>query len=419
MRSCVLVSTLVACTFAFTSRALAQSWSAGRTYPALFEIVALDAVGGDTLWPYAQEDVAADGAQTLEPDEAAVDLRSVYADARATRLWLRAYVASKTAPGGNAVAFFFIDADARTNTGGRADDAQIWPGFEADPPAGGYERALAVRGDGTLFGVFFWDAKKKQWTQQPETPKLAKSEAGVARDPLRVSNDDHGYFQVDLELSVATLTADCTGTIYVRTVNDATGTRRFGDDSGTQAAACHARLDRFGDPEPLHSDKCSSDAQCPAQGQCRDGICLFGYECSNDNTCRTAEKCSASLCVHSVDKTCTQSSDCAGLVCDAGHCVACAGSGARACDDGWLCAPSGACLDAHKSASPAASGSGAHSGGGAGAGTQVRGGSFSCSVRRLGCARSSALLLVPGVCAALLRRKRKRRTRGLGQGGER
>jgi hypothetical protein len=419
MRRWVFASTLLACAFTCTHRVVAQTWSLERVYPTLFEIIAVDAVGGDTLWPYAQEDLADDGTQTLEADEAAVDLRSVYADARAKRLWLRAYVASKLTPGANALAFFFIDTDARTNTGGKADDHQIWSGLGSDPTPGGYERALGLRGDGTLFGVFFWDAQKKQWSKQAESPKLAATETGVARDPLRISGDDHGYFQVDLELTAAGLTANCDGTIFVRLWNDGSDKRKFGDDSDVQAVACHARLDRFGDPEPLRSDACTADAECPAQGHCSDGVCLFGYECNIDSACRTGEKCSAATCVRAVDKACKQSADCAGLVCDAGRCVACASSATRTCADGWLCAPSGECRDTDASSQAGTGGTTGGAAASAGNGAKVRGGSFSCAAgQQPTSAQPWALLLGIAVCAAL-RGKRRPKARATCQGGDR
>jgi hypothetical protein len=375
MRSCVVLLALMLL-LNVTDHVQAQTWSAARTGPALFEIIAVDATG-DALWPYQQEDLAGDGAQTENADEAAVDLRSVYADARAAQLWLRAYVTAAVAPTASSVAFFFIDSDANTSSGGTATGAQLWPAFGPDPTPGGYERAVGLRGDGTLLGVFFWDAQKKQWVRQPDKPPLAAAETGSARDPLRLLGDDHGYFQVKLELSVAGLDDACTGTIFVRLWNDANGKRSFGDDAGANAAMCHASPNRYGDPELLGTDACTSDASCPAKGQCRSGVCVFGYVCSADNECPSGERCSAGVCTRVVDKTCTQSADCAGLVCDAGRCVACS-SGARACAAGLVCSPDGSCL--RTPLGPTA-GSKAGSAGTGGSGeNRVQGGAFSCSM---------------------------------------
>jgi hypothetical protein len=388
------------------AQAHAQTWSVMRERPSLFEIIAVDATG-DASWPFGQEDVAGDGASTEQADEAAIDVRSVYADVRAERLWLRAYVAGKIVPDKNAVAFFFIDDDARTSSGGKAEGNPLGFALGADPTPGGYERAIGVRGDGTLLGVFFWDTSNKQWSQQPDKPVLASSEAGATRDPLRLLGDDHGYFQVDSSLASVGLDAACSGTIFVRTWNDATGKRAFGDDASERAFECHAKLDTYGNPELLQSGSCKNDAGCPAQGQCRSGICLFSYECVTDEVCPSGEHCSGGACVKVVDQSCKQSADCAGLICDAGHCVACSATGAHACASGYLCAPDGSCLraadggSAGKNAGSAGHGSAAGSGG-----ARVRGGAFTCSAARAGHTGSAPLWLLLGLFAAGRGRRR-------------
>jgi hypothetical protein len=408
MRSGIVVLCSVASVSLLTSPALAQSWSLGRERPALFEIIATDA-SADKAWPFEQEDVAGDGVATLQADEAAVDLRTVYADVRANRLWLRAYVAAKTAPTSNALAFFFIDTDARTNTGAKADDTKLWSGLTADPTPGGYERAVGMRGDGTLLGVYVWDAQKSTWEKQPDKPMLATLEVGVGRDPIRIAGDDHGYFQVELDLAASGLDAACEGTIFVRLKNDGDPKRNFGDDLGMDAAACRAQLNAFGDPTPLHSDACSSDASCPAQGVCRQGTCLFGYECSADTGCRTDEHCSAGTCVRVVEKSCQQDRDCDGLVCDAGRCTTCSATGARACESGLLCAPAGSCISPRAGAGgnkavPAA-------GSGATDGERVRGGAFVCAATP---GRDAAPIpwLWLAACVAFIRCVRRSRLRG-------
>src|SRR5688572_16115089 len=115
----------------------AQTWSARREHPALFEIIGVDATS-QSNWPFGREDIAGDGVTKVDADEASVDLRSVYADPRANTLWLRAYVTATTKPPTAAVAFFFIDTDGRKNTGGPADSGAMWPAFDDDPSLGGY-----------------------------------------------------------------------------------------------------------------------------------------------------------------------------------------------------------------------------------------------------------------------------------------
>lgn len=349
--------------------AQAQTWSLDRQRPSLFEIIAVDATG-EVAWSYGEEDLGGDGAQTRSAEETAIDVRSVYADARSDRLWLRAYVASKTALSASTLLFFFIDSDTRSSTGGAASGEQLGVELAADPSAGGYERVLGVRGDGTLIGVFFWDAAKKQWVEQPERPQLAAAEAGVTRDPLRFAGDDHAYLQVDVGLNTAGLDAACGGAIFVRAWYDAPGKRSFGDDVGLGPAPCRARLNGFGDPELLGTASCGSDAACPAQGKCREGICVFGYECRADAACRTGEKCNAEVCVRVVDRSCSDSANCEGLVCSGGRCIACSNGGAAACASGRVCSPSGRCL-APGSAGPTVSD--------APDGPKVRGGAFTCA----------------------------------------
>ena len=117
----------------------AQTWSAERMRPPLWQINSVDA-SGEPSWPYGSEDIAGDGVGAYEDDEAGADLRSVYADADGERLWLRAYVSGETEPAPELVAFFFLDIDDRTDMGGDAAGPPLWPEWTADPSAGGYER---------------------------------------------------------------------------------------------------------------------------------------------------------------------------------------------------------------------------------------------------------------------------------------
>lgn len=360
--------TAIAIALLGSSASAQQTWSLERQRPSLFEIVSIDE-SAQPAWPFGDEDI----------DVPAIDLRSVYADARSSKLWLRAYVAATNAPAMTTVAFFFIDTDARTNTGGAARGDVLWPAFTEDETPGGYERAVGVRGDGTLLGVYFWEDGPDRWTKQPETPVRVEVEVGVARDPLRMLGDDHGYLQVELDLPTFQLDEACDGTIYVRTWNDVMGAARGGDEA--EPAACRARLNAFGDPEPLQSARCSDDDACPARGECRDGTCVFAYECSQNAECRSDERCTSSVCVKVVDRSCDATSDCDGLVCVADRCESCSDSGARACADGLVCTPSGACIrPADANGGSGGSGGRDGSGGSEGAaGARVQGGAFTCS----------------------------------------
>ena len=395
---------------ALSDTASAQTWSLKRERPALFEIVAVDEAAS-TLWPFGQEDIAKDGVGTYAVDETAVDLRTVYADTRPDGLWVRAYVASDVDPMLTAVAFFFLDNDANTKTGGKAEGDALFDGWSTDPSTGGYEVAVGMRGDDTLLGVWLWDDKKAEWTLQPDKPELVKLETGKARDPLRLSGDDHGYFQIVLDLKVVELGDGCTGPLFVRTWNDAMGMRAFGDSS--DVTLCKARLNAYGDPEILQSHECDSDGSCPNRGKCRERTCVFEYECSEDTDCREDERCMGSVCVRVVDKTCDSSSDCDGLVCAADECTACSTSGERACASGYLCTPGGSCIRPGDTGTSGREGGGSGtSGSGGAAGERVRGGAFTCTAftvvpaRGHGSAAWNGIALL-GLAGWFARRRRK------------
>lgn len=392
--------------------ASAQTWSERRERPSLFEIVAIDE-SALSLWPFGQEDLAKDGVANPMPDESAVDLRSVYADTRADGLWVRAYVASDAEPMQSAVTFFFLDNDAKTTTGGRAEGDTLFEGWSTDPTPGGYELAIGMRGDGTLLGVYQWDEAKDQWTLQPDKPTLVTLETGKTRDPLRLGGDDHGYFQMKLEPRALKLGDGCTGPLFVRTWNDATGSRAFGDSS--DVTLCKPRLNAYGDPEILGTHECSTDSSCPAQGKCRERVCVFEYACNVDAACREGERCMGNVCVRVVDRSCESADDCDGLVCASGRCTACASSGARACASGLVCTPGGTCIEPGETGS---AGRGGSSGGKSGsgdeegdAGVRVQGGALTCAaIAGLGGGTTPGWLAA-GVLAALgvfSARKRKR-----------
>jgi hypothetical protein len=416
--------TVVALTALFTSAASAQAqtWSQNRERPSLFEIVAIDETA-QSLWPFGQEDLAKDGVATYAVDEKAVDLRSLYADTRTDGLWVRAYVESDVEPMMSAVVFFFIDNDANAKTGAKAEGDMLFDGWSTDPSPGGYELAVGMRGDGTLIGVFQWDDAKDVWALQPDKPVLVTLETGKARDPLRLSGDDHGYFQIKLDRRVLKLADGCTGPLFVRTWNDAMAARAFGDSS--DVTLCTPRLNAYGDVEILGTDECDSDSSCPARGKCREHVCVIEYECTQDSECRDGEDCMGSVCVRVVDKTCDSAGDCDGLVCANDRCTACAASGARACASGYLCTPNGTCIRPGETGTAGRGGSGGrsgsddgHSGEGGAAGARVRGGAFTCALlTRVGAGESRgdrAPWIAAGVLAAvgLVFSRKRRRNRG-------
>jgi len=404
-----LVAGLACGVWATPPVALAQSWSAGRTEPRLQQIVAVDE-SGEPAWPYGAEDIARDAPAFLA-DEAATDIRTLYADSDAQRLWLRAYVVAPNTPPENVEAYFFIDADDRDDTGGPASGGPGWPAFESDPTAVGYERAVGMRIEPapmlpSVIGAWSWDGAA--WVEQKLKKDDVRAEAGVGADPLRVGTTEHGYLQVDAVHAVAGLDAACGGNLLVRTFyRQTTPPRAFGDD--TRSGPCRPGLDAYGDPDVIRV-QCTDDAQCPNRGRCSEGVCLFAYACSNDGDCEPDERCMANACVRVSDRSCADASQCDGLVCESERCVACADAGARACAEGYACSPDGSCVDTENPGHPGSPGNAGGAGGAGGTG-EVRGGAFKCAAgstsSRLSWSSALLGLLVAG-CSA---RRRWRATR--------
>lgn len=401
----------------------AQSWSTDRIRPALWEIVSLDATG-ETGWPYGEEDIAGDGFDQFNSEEASVDLRSVYADADADRFWLRAYIALDSSPPESTVAFLFIDTDARKNTGGTAEATEIWADFDDDPTDGGYERVIGFRGDGTLVGVWRWNSQNSNWTTQPNQTDEVNIEVGVDRDPILIAGMRHGYLQVDVDHEITNLTASCNASIFVRLWDNDTKNNSFGDDD-SNVSACRVVIGTNGYPEVLDTEGCTSDTDCPAIGICRNGHCYFAYSCSADADCRSGETCIDGTCVQVVDTRCQDNADCDGLICDSGSCVPCSDSGEHACDDGSFCTPNGSCIVVRDSGNDGGTtggfgGSGINSDAGdtESQGPDVKGGAFHCGValRPNGCVslpKSSAagwILFLLMSCVFLSTRRHSRQS---------
>lgn len=369
-----------------SSPAYAQSWSAARARPALYQIIAIDRTG-ELAWPYGLEDVAGDGLAAQLEDEASVDLRTVYADANEERLFLRAYVVSTRAPTVRLNAFFFLDVDGDTRTGGRATGEPFVPQLGADPSEGGYERALAVRGDGTVLGAWGFDQATRAWSALDLTPDALRGEAGVARDPLQLGVLDHGYAQVSAAHALSGLNATCGGRIFVRLRHEE-GMRSLSDETRDEVA-CRAPLDAYGDPNVVRAFRCTSDAQCPNGGRCRDDVCLWAYDCGGDGDCRVGERCTQGRCVPGADVSCTSDAQCDGLVCEAGRCVACAEGGPESCAGGDACSPSGRCVDTRDFV-PTGS-------------DRVQGGAFHCAAEP---SAGGLFALLPSLAALLWQRRR-------------
>jgi hypothetical protein len=399
-----------ACMLLAATTANAQTWSSARKRPALWQIISVDATS-EPDWPYDREDIAKDGEATFLTDEARTDLRTTYADADANRLWLRSYVAADEM-GPDLVAFFFVDTDLKTSSGGPATSDVIWPEFATDPSPGGYEYAIGVRGDGMVLGHYLWNESKRVFEAQTVKPNTIAAEAGRDRDPLLIGRPSHGYVQLAIDHALSALDQSCRARIFVRLWNDVPS-RAFGDDD-VAPAACRPEQNAHGDPSVLQPDSCSSNTDCPANGRCREQVCLFAYACDD---CRDGEVCEAAQCVRKVDTRCDDDADCDGLVCEAGACVSCAESGARTCESDRLCSPDGSCVAPAETTDHA----GDHDSDDGG----VRGGAFHCSAAAgpamLATLPSFAWLLglawLPARFAARRRRRRRRDAPGTDQIG--
>lgn len=368
------------------SAAEAQSWSKGRSRPALYEIISVDPSGTDG-WPYGQDDPADDGVATLEDDEASIDLRTLYADADSGRAFLRAYVAGREPPVASAIAFFFIDSDDNRLSGGPARDTGIFRAFTLDPTAGGYEHAIGIDGGGNVVGSYEYASATDEWLPQNVNGNDLEVEVGADRDPIELGNQLRGYFQIDVAHRVTGLDADCQARVFVRLHNDDAPDRDFGDDDDVDdrdddpVASCRPRLNDLGDPDVLRTDACRRDADCPAGGRCDGGVCFFSYACEDTTDCRSGQVCEGGRCVLVIDGSCDGDSDCDGLVCDSGACVACTGTGASACAAGRVCSAVGRCVDA----ADVMGGDGDADGEGMlEVDGDVRGGAFKCALSRGG-----------------------------------
>lgn len=376
----------------------AQSWAAGRKRPALFQIISLDATG-ERNWRYGSEDVAGNGLASFDTAEAQLDLRSGYAVADNDRVWIRSYVSADSQPPRSAVVFFFFDTDSNTSTGGSAAAEEIWPAFERDPTAGGYEQVVVSRADGMPLAYYRWNDKSNKFVAQNIAQNALTAEFGSERDPLGFGGNTHGYAQISLAHSSSGLTSACRSRIFVRLWNDVPS-GAFGDDD-LAPAACVPRENSFGDPEILHSDSCTADTDCPAAGHCREHVCLFAYVCEAAADCRADEHCENQVCVHTVDARCSDDAQCEGLVCENGACVACTDSGARACSADRLCTPSGACITPSAARVITEPNTNSDDGG-------VRGGAFRCSAAA-GRGSQPAIGAIAMLLLALLWRTTRRR----------
>lgn len=383
----VVAAVAAALVSAVAAPAAAQTWVGARTTPGLGELFAIDKTG-EPGWPYGAEDLAGDGLNNFKQPEQSIDIRTAYAATDATRLWLRVYVSSATAPGGNVTAYFFIDSDNNSNTGGSANAPSINAKFTSDSSPGGYEFVFAVRGNASVTGLWRWQTPQNQWTTVQLAPNEAAAESGTDLDPIRLDGNTHGYLQGSIALTRVNLTSACNAQLYVRSVNDIAALGD-GDLEVGQVGSCVPATNSSGVPTVLQPPGgCTSSAQCPGGGVCVNGKCVIAQPCVTNADCPANQQCTTDgRCVPVPSGSCTTNANCNGLVCSGGKCVACTSS--SQCGSGLTCAPTGHCVTA------TGGGTGGSGAGGAGTGTgtagtgnpaqldpgeAVKGGACACSV---------------------------------------
>jgi hypothetical protein len=334
-------------TWLVAAPALAQTWVSPRTTPSLLELFAIDATGEDG-WLYGAEDVAGDGLENFKQQEKNIDIRTAYAAADATDFWVRTYVSDTAGPGGNVTIYVFIDSDNNASTGGSAAATTINALFTTDTSPGGYEYVVALKGNGSVVGLWKWDGAA--FAVESFTPTQIVPEVGTDLDPIKVNDNVHGYIQGKIALSLVGLTAQCNANLYVRSAID-TGGLGNGDLEVGQIGACSPAgndQNANGIPDPLEETKkdCSSDDQCAGDGICQNGKCIFPMPCIDDPDCTLpGYVCTTDgRCVPGGGGSCSTNADCQNdLVCVGGNCVACTPGGAQ-CGTGKECGPNGRCV---------------------------------------------------------------------------
>jgi hypothetical protein len=355
----------------FTAAAFGATWSGGRTTPNLAEMFAIDATG-EPGWLYGAEDLAGDGT-TFQQQEKNIDIRTAYAGPEAQALFLRTYVSDTATPGGNVNAYFFIDRDTSTATGTTAAVTVIDPKLTTDPTAGGWDYVVGIKGNSTVLGVWNWTGS--QWLKASPDPAGIVVEISTDLDPIKINDATHGYLQVKVPLAAVGLTGACGARFYVRSTND-TAALGAGDlDVGLVGTCDPSDTDanQNGIPDPLEPQgACTSADQCPNDGICQDGTCIFAKPCVNNTDCNADEDCTAEgICRPRPTGTCNSNADCGDLVCENSKCDACT-FGATQCGPGKLCAPTGHCITDGSAGSAGAAG--AATGGTSGAGGAGGGG---------------------------------------------
>ncbi len=373
--------------------ALAPSaWGATWTTPngpRLGQIFAIDTTG-EPSWIYGAEDILGDGT-TFTPAEQALDLRTAYASTDATKLWTRVYVSSAAAADTTLTVFVFVDSDKNAATGGPTNSTTLSPLFTTELSPGGYEFVYGVLGNGTFANLWQWQAPN--WVVVNTNPTETAAEVGAAIDPIRIGASAHAYVQGAIDWNIVGLTQACDANLYVRSAR-ASGASDLDMKYSTSCVPADANGDKI--PDILVVTGCTSDAQCPQDGICDNGTCVLATPCATAADCPANDTCTADgRCVPNGGATCKTITDCAGLACVGGKCVACTQGGTE-CGAGYRCAPNGTCV----------------AGGGTTGNGEVEGGAFHCDVSPTQSKPFNPLAIVALVAISIAHRIRRKLSRG-------
>jgi hypothetical protein len=393
-------------------RVSAQTWVGNRQSPSLREIAVVDQTG-ETDWLWGSEDVAGNGLNQFPTEEQAIDARSVYLRLDNGRLWWRTYVSASNAPDANLTAYLFVDSDLDSNTGLGSNAREIDAALDTDPTPGGYEYVLSVKGDGTQPRLWEVDAAGVAFVEATVNASQLDVESNVARDPLRIGANLHGYVQANLVDNLMAISTQCQARFYVRTTNQTAGLGPGDLDVGEAVYCTPADTNTNQVPDVIEpAAECRTGAQCPNAGICWNGRCWLASVCTDDTDCARTEYCNDGRCLVTNGSDCRSNSDCGSELCDNGRCVVCASDGA--CGAGRVCAPDGRCVD-EAVAGPAAGGTGNNPATTAGVGgvvlgpgERIEGGACACRLASLAASggRSGWFLMLAGFCAGRLRRRR-------------
>lgn len=321
--------------------AQAATWINGQTTPDVEELFVVDATG-EGHWAFGKEDLAGDG-DAFGPAEASADVRTVYAAADPTRFWARAYVSSETAAAANVVVYVFIDTDQNVLTGGSSAATEIDPRFTFDTGGGGFEHCFAIRGNGTIQGLWHYTDVTNAFQPENLLQAEAVAEVGVDTDPILVGSAVHGYLQGAIDHDKIGTTAGCQARLYVRSL-DASSAGPSDEEVGDGRPCVSADVNNDGVPDVLSpTANCATDEDCPFFGICEGSVCTVADPCDDNTNCPADRACEDGRCVFAPSGPCGTTDNCSnGLLCDDGTCVACASH--AECGAGGRCSQDGRCL---------------------------------------------------------------------------